>query len=183
MSARPAPRRGGAAGRRRWAWVPAGALLLLVVEVWLLVQLAHLAGGGWVLALLLVETAAGALVLRRAGREALEALRQGPAGPFGGSVPARRPGAVGNAVLVGLGGALLVLPGPISDVVGLLCLFPPTRRLLRRSFARLVRHRVEGLVRAGGGRVVTGDVVTGDDVVDGEVVDGEVVEDPRALGR
>ena len=135
------------------------ALLLVVVEVWLLVRVGHLVGGGWILVLLLAETFGGALVLRRAGRRALTALRGGVLTPSGVPAPGRSPGAVGDVVLAGAGGALLVLPGLISDVLGLLCLFPPTRRLLRRSFARLVRRRVEGAVRRAGGQVVQGEVV------------------------
>lgn len=168
--------------RRRWtAAVPVAFVLLVVLEVWLLVQLGHVIGGGWVLVLLLAETFGGLLVLRRAGRRALEAFRQTASVPFGAPVPGQEPGVVGNAVLAGLGGVLLVVPGLLSDVVGLLCILPPTRRLLRRLFVRVVRRRVERAVREAGG-TVPGRVVPGD-VVDGDVVDGEVVEDPRELGR
>lgn len=172
----PAPKR-----LPRWAaWIPVGLLLLIAVEVWLLLQLGHVIGGGWVFLLLLVETFGGALVLRRAGRRAVAAFRQSASVPFGAPVPGQQPGVVGNAVLAGLGGVLLLVPGLISDVLGLLCIFPPTRRLLRALFVRLVRTRVERAVReAGGSTVVVGDVVRGDE----DVVDGEVVEDPRELGR
>jgi UPF0716 protein FxsA len=37
-----------------------------------------------------------------------------------------------DGVLVLTGGILLILPGFISDVVGLVILFPPTRALVRR---------------------------------------------------
>ncbi|WP_432564196.1 FxsA family protein [Kineococcus sp. SYSU DK003] len=172
---------------RRWtAWLPVGLLLLVVVEVWLLVQLGHVVGGGWVFVLLVVETFGGALVLRRAGRRAVEAFRQTASVPFGAPVPGQEPGVVGNAVLTGVGGALLVVPGLLSDVAGLLCIFPPTRRLIRRVFVRLARQRFERAVReAGGTTVIVGDVVRGDHAGGhgGDVVDGEVVEDPRELGR
>ncbi|MCI2237730.1 FxsA family protein [Paenibacillus sp. TRM 82003] len=162
--------------------------------------------GAGVLALLLVETLAGALVLRRAGRRALGALRTG-AQPFPGvfpGVPAGAPdaGRVGDAVLVGAGGALLVLPGVLSDVLALVCLLPPTRALLRRLAVRLVRSRVRRALRRAGldpdavpgahpgtgrpgarGPVVRGEVVDEDSVdedsVDGEVVEGELVDDDR----
>ncbi len=166
---------------RRWApWIGVALLLLVVLEVWLLVQVAHVVGGGWVLVLLLAETFGGALVLRRAGRRAVRAFRQSAAVPFGQPVPGQEPGVVGDAVLTGLGGVLLVLPGLLSDVLGLLCVLPPTRRLVRALFVRLVRRRFERAVRrAGVPTVVAGDVVgQGDDVVDGEVVD-----ERRELGR
>ncbi len=37
-----------------------------------------------------------------------------------------------DGVLILLGGLLVLLPGFVSDVLGLLCLLPPTRRLLGR---------------------------------------------------
>jgi UPF0716 protein FxsA len=165
--------------RRRWtSWIPVGLVVLLALEIWLLVQLGHLVGGGWVFVLIVAETFGGALVLRRAGRKAVAAFRQTASVPFGAPVPGQQPGVVGNAVLAGAGGVLLILPGLIGDVVGLLCILPPTRGLLRALFVRLVRTRVERAVREAGGTVVVGDVVE-----HGDVVDGEVVEDPRELGR
>jgi UPF0716 protein FxsA len=165
--------------RRRWtSWIPVGVLVLLALEIWLLVQVGHVIGGGWVFVLIVAETFGGALVLRRAGRTAVAAFRQTASVPFGAPVPGQQPGVVGNAVLAGAGGVLLILPGLISDVLGLLCLFPPTRRLLRTLFVRVVRSRLERAVRAAGGTVIVGDVV------DGEVVDGDVAREvPRELGR
>ncbi|WP_432489263.1 FxsA family protein [Kineococcus sp. SYSU DK018] len=181
-------------GRRpRWAApVLLGLLVLLAVEVWLLVLLADVITSVGMLVLLVVETLAGVAVLRRAGRRALGALRsagQAFPGAFPGGAAPPGPGPVGDAVLVGAGGALLVLPGLLSDVLALLCLLPPTRVLVRRLGARLLRARLRralgraglDLGAAGRARVVDGDVV------DAEVVDGEVVpEDPpgprRTLG-
>ncbi|MGI4896721.1 MAG: FxsA family protein, partial [Janthinobacterium lividum] len=118
---------------RRLTWLPVVVIVLLVVEIWLLVELGHAIGTGWVLVLLLVETTFGLLVLRRAGRRALEALRATAGVPLGAPVPGRPAGVVGDSLLFGAGGALLVLPGMLSDVFGLLCLFPPSRHALRRA--------------------------------------------------
>jgi UPF0716 protein FxsA len=41
-----------------------------------------------------------------------------------------------------LGGAFLLSPGFVTDVVGVLCLLPPTRALLRGVLAGLVRNRL-----------------------------------------
>jgi UPF0716 protein FxsA len=171
---------------RRWPrYVPLALLLLTALEIFLLVQLGQAIGAGWVFVLVIAETLAGAFVLRRAGRHAMDAFRRTAEVPFGAPVPGQEPGVVGNAVLAGVGGVLLVLPGLISDVLGLLCIFPPTRRLLRELFVRVVRTRVERAVKeAGGSTVVQGEVIvtSTDDIVDGEVV-GEVVEDRRELGH
>jgi len=47
------------------------------------------------------------------------------------------PGPTADAVLVMVGGLLLILPGFISDIVGLLLLIPPSRRLVRSTLGKL----------------------------------------------
>lgn len=172
--------------RARWPrYLPLAVLLLLVLEIWLLVQLGHLIGTGWVLVLLLAETLLGVLVLRRAGRQALAAFRASASVPLGTPVPGQQPGVVGDALLTGAGGALLVLPGLLSDVLGLLFVVPVTRRAVRRFGTRWITRRVQGAVRrAGGVVVVDGEVVPArDEGARGRVVEGEVVPDPsRELG-
>jgi UPF0716 protein FxsA len=54
-------------------------------------------------------------------------------------VPARE---VADGVLVIFGGALLLTPGFLSDIVGLLFLLPPTRALIRRVFLRQAMKRI-----------------------------------------
>lgn len=168
----------GPVRRARWPrYLPLAVLLLLVLEIWLLVRLGHAVGTQWVLVLLLAETLAGVLVLRRAGRKAMAAFRASASVPLGHPVPGQAPGVVGDALLAGAGGALLVLPGLLSDVLGILFVVPPTRRAIRSFGTRWVTRRVERAVReAGGVVVVDGEVVPprpggGDDVLEGEVVE------------
>ncbi|PTL77848.1 FxsA family protein [Vitiosangium sp. GDMCC 1.1324] len=56
-----------------------------------------------------------------------------------------------SGVLVLAGGVLLVIPGVLTDVAGLVLLFPPTRRLV----ARMVRRRLERGMAEGSVRVTT----------------------------
>lgn len=76
---------------------------------------------------------------RSAWRRLTEAVSQG-----------RRPGGeVVDGALVLLGGMLLIVPGFITDVIGLLLLTPPARALARRSGARHLLgsrlvHRMSG---------------------------------------
>ncbi|WP_017938645.1 FxsA family protein [Zestomonas thermotolerans] len=44
-----------------------------------------------------------------------------------------------EGLLIAVGGGLLLLPGFVSDLIGLICLLPPSRRLL----AGLLRRRAE----------------------------------------
>ena len=56
-----------------------------------------------------------------------------------GRVPARE---VLDGALVIFGGALLLAPGFITDILGLVLLVPPTRALVRVIAARRLAHRV-----------------------------------------
>ena len=96
-----------------------------------------------------------------------------------GRPPARE---VADGVLIIFGGALLLTPGFISDIVGLLFLLPPTRALIRRLFLRRAMARIAASMAAarpraarrapGRGRPAAADV------------DGTAVEvDRERLGR
>jgi UPF0716 protein FxsA len=114
-------------------------LLFIVVpiaELFVIIQVGEAIGVGWTIALLVVDSLIGAMLLRAQGRtawrrfsEALGAAR----------VPGRE---VADGVLVIFGGALLLTPGFITDVLGLLFLLPPTRAVIRRVFLRGVLRRV-----------------------------------------
>ena len=47
-----------------------------------------------------------------------------------------------DGVLIIFGGALLITPGFLTDILGLILLIPPTRALVRRLSSRLVRRRL-----------------------------------------
>jgi UPF0716 protein FxsA len=80
-----------------------------------------------------VSAVLGALVLRRQGaatlRELQVRLRRG-------EMPARQ---MGDAMLVGLAGVLLLSPGYFTDLIGVLLLVPWTRGLIYRLLARNLR--------------------------------------------
>jgi UPF0716 protein FxsA len=96
-----------------------------VVEIWVIVQVGQQLGVPVTLLLLGASALLGAWVLRREGAKAWRAFRT--------ALAERRPPAteVVDGVLVVIGGLLMVLPGFVSDVVGLLLVLPPTRRLVR----------------------------------------------------
>lgn len=75
----------------------------------------------------------GALVLRWQG---VATLREMQFRMQRGEMPARQ---MGDAMLIGLGGLLLLLPGYFTDLVGLLLLLPWTRELIYRLLARNFR--------------------------------------------
>jgi UPF0716 protein FxsA len=80
----------------------------------------------------------GAAMIRRVGAEALSALRQA----LDGGEP--REGALLDGALSALGGVLLVLPGFVSDAVGIALAAPSFRQWLTHRFGgkRPVRAQV-----------------------------------------
>ena len=68
-----------------------------------------------------------------------------------------------DGILIFLGGVLMLLPGFLSDLVGLLFLFPPTRALLRSGILALIIRRLPPVLRFRPGRglppVIEGEIV------------------------
>jgi UPF0716 protein FxsA len=81
----------------------------------------------------LISAIAGALLIRWQG---LAVLRDMQATVQRGEVPGRQ---IADAMLIGLGGLLLIVPGYFTDAVGLLLLIPPLRGLLYRALASRVQ--------------------------------------------
>ena len=155
-------------------------VVIQIVEIWLLIQIGQAIGGWQTLVLLLLDSILGAALLRHQGRRTWRAFRLALDER---RVPARE---VADGVLVLVGGTLLVTPGFLSDVVGVLCLLPPTRALLRPMLTRFVAHRLglTGVVAGLGSPGATpyrSTVVEGD-IIDGEVIDGEVIDPPTREG-
>jgi UPF0716 protein FxsA len=79
---------------------------------------------------IIVTGAIGALVLRWQG---MGVIRQMQERLSRRELPARQ---MGDAVLIGLAGVLLLLPGYFTDLIGLVLLVPWTRALIYRLLAR-----------------------------------------------
>ncbi len=109
-------------------WALAEVVVLVLVASWI--------GVGWTVLAALATTALGWVLLARQGTRALAELRER-------ARERRAPGrALGDAGLIVVGGLLMVLPGFLGDVVGLLCLLPPTRFLVRGLLGRVVTSRL-----------------------------------------
>jgi UPF0716 protein FxsA len=77
----------------------------------------------------LVTALLGAFLIRMQGLALLTEIRQ----TMGrGQLPAR---AMGDAIMVGVAGALLIAPGYFTDLLGILLLVPPVRSLIYRFLA------------------------------------------------
>jgi UPF0716 protein FxsA len=105
-------------------------ILVPIAEIAVIVQVGEAIGVWWTIALLIADSVLGSLLMRSQGRVA---WRRFNAALAEGRAPARE---VMDGVLVIFGGALLLTPGFITDVFGLMFLLPPTRAVVRRLLVR-----------------------------------------------
>jgi UPF0716 protein FxsA len=107
-----------------------------IAELAVIIQVGQAIGAWWTIAILVADSILGAVLMRSQGRAA---WRRFNAALRAGRVPARE---VADGVLVIFGGALLLTPGFLTDIVGLLFLLPPTRAVIRRLFLRQAMRRI-----------------------------------------
>jgi UPF0716 protein FxsA len=137
-------------------------VVLPLAELYVIIQVAHVIGGWETIALLLAESIFGAWLMKREGRGVLRRIQTQLTA---GRMPGRE---LADGALILFAGALMLTPGFLTDVVGFLLLFPPTRSLARLVLMkRMKRHLGTGyqfLGDAGGGRFAS--FGFGADVVD-----------------
>ncbi|WP_405671601.1 FxsA family protein [Streptomyces canus] len=166
---------------RTRTFLPLGVAAWLVLEIWLLTVVASATSGFAVFLLLVAGFVLGSVVIKRAGRRAFqnlnEALQRGGAPSSSGSS--------GNGLMM-LGGLLLMIPGLISDAVGLLLLIPPVQKAIgryaERTFDRKLREAAPGTLgdafqqarmQRPDGKVVQGEVIVRDEP------GGDTPQEPR----
>ncbi|GAA3992521.1 FxsA family membrane protein [Streptomyces plumbiresistens] len=151
-------------------FLPLGVAAWLVLEIWLLTVVAGASSGITVFLLLLAGFVLGSVVIKRAGRRAFqnlnEALQRGGA-------PSDSSKGGGNGLMM-LGGLLLMIPGLVSDAVGLLLLVPPVQKALGRYAERTVDRKLREAAQG-----TLGDAFQQARMhrPDGKVVQGEVIRD------
>ncbi len=149
-------------------FLPLAVAVWLVLEIWLLTLIAGAAGGGTVFLLLLAGIVCGVVVIRRTGRRAFQRLSRTLQAQQRGEPAPDEQGGSGLLIVAGL---LLILPGALSDVLGLLLLLRPVRGAVSRLVERRVRAAVPGWTdpfqqvrqHRSDGNVVQGEVVRDDE--------------------
>jgi len=106
-------------------------VVLPIAELYVIIQVGGAIGIWPTLALLLLDGFLGAYLTRTQGRAAWRRFNEAMAA---GRVPAKE---VYDGAAIIFGGALLLSPGFITDVFGILLLVPPTRAILRRVLLRM----------------------------------------------
>lgn len=157
------------------------ALLFLVIpllELWVLIQVGQVIGVGWTILLLIADSLLGGWLIKREGGRAFKALS---VALQQGRLPSRE---IADGILVLAGGILMLSPGFVLDVVGLVLVLPLTRPLARRLLTRVVEARLlQATVANGFGRA--GSSGSGPDAkhprppANGQVIEGEVVDPPE----
>jgi len=150
-------------------------LLFPVLELFVLVKVGMSIGFLATFLLVVAGSMLGVFIVRVAGLATAMSARESLAR---GELPAQQ---MMDGLMMTVGGGLLVLPGFISDVLGLICLLPFTRRMLvgkvrqraeeqarrQRAFADDIRST--GPFDPGAGRPES----RKPEVIEGEVIEGE----------
>jgi UPF0716 protein FxsA len=130
-------------------------LVVPIVEIYVLIQVGQVIGAGWTVLLLVADSVFGSWLLKREGGRAWRALRMALQE---GRMPARE---LADAALIVFGGALMISPGFVTDIFGLVAILPITRPIARRILGAVVARRLIGDTRRPGppGDVIRGEVV------------------------
>lgn len=121
------------------------ALLIVwpIAEIYVMVEISRWIGFFWMLFLLFTSAIAGMLILRHRGRVHWQRLR--------GALGERRPPAreAFDGVMITAGGLLLIIPGFLTSLIGVLLLLPPTRALMRLLLFWLFASRFRTVTATG----------------------------------
>lgn len=142
-------------------WFLLPLILWPLAEIGLFVTLGAEIGLWPTLAWVLISAMLGMWIIRRQGERAQMALRHGLATMSDPVSPMAR-GAMNVAA-----GALLILPGFLTDAIGLLLLLPPVRNLIIGQLSRRVVVMQAGMGQGGMGRGRG----AGPDIIDGEFIE------------
>lgn len=110
-----------------------------LLELFILVEMGRWVGLLPTIAIVVLTGVVGAGLARLEGLRTLWSIQ-------GELAKGRLPGdALFDGLAILVGGALLLTPGILTDLLGFSCLFPPTRRL----FQRQIRKRLEARLKSG----------------------------------
>jgi UPF0716 protein FxsA len=134
-----------------------------LLEIYVLIQVGQVIGAWWTVLLLILDSLLGTWLIKREGARAWQALQTALQT---GRMPARE---LADGALILMGGTLMLSPGFVTDVLGILLILPLTRPVARRMLTAIVTKRLlaRNERRPGPGS-------------GGSVVRGEVVDDPDA---
>ena len=113
-------------------------IVVPIIELAVMVQVAGIIGVLPTVALVVAMCVAGAWLMKIEG---VGVLRRMQAQVAVGEMPATE---VVNGVLILLGGLLMLVPGFVTGIIGLLLLLPPVRAVLRPIVLARAQRRIDG---------------------------------------
>ena len=126
--------------RRRRRWVRPVLVVAFVVvplvEIWAILQVGQLVGPWWTIVLLVLDSMLGAWLIKREGGRAWTALNEALQH---GRMPARE---IADGALILIGGTLMLSPGFVLDIAGIVLILPFTRPVARRLLTKVVERRL-----------------------------------------
>lgn len=111
-------------------------LVVPIIEIVLFLTVGKTIGVMWTLGLIFLSGIVGLYLVKTVG---IQAFRELPRQIDRGEHPANT---VVDGLLLGVGAILVLLPGFLTDVVGLSLLFTPTRRLYRPLVNRYIQKKI-----------------------------------------
>jgi UPF0716 protein FxsA len=117
-------------------WLILIFIALPIAELYVIIRVGEAIGFIPTLILLVLDAVLGSMLWRHQGRAAWVRFNRALAE---NRLPHKE---VFDGVLIIFGGALLITPGFLSDILGLILLIPPTRAIVRAFAARSVRRRI-----------------------------------------
>lgn len=122
-------------------WLALVFFVVPLVELWLLFQVGDALGSFPTVALVLGTALLGAFLAKREGLRVIRSFRLAVSEM---RIPEE---GITSGLLVLVGATLLISPGVLTDVVGIVLLVPPSRKLVARLLDRYLAHRFSGGLR------------------------------------
>src|SRR3954463_2148081 len=125
----------GPARRRRsgLGWLLVGLFIVVpLVEIYVIIQVGQVIGPWWTILLLIADSIFGSWLVQLEGAKAWRALQMALEER---RMPHRE---LADGVLILVGGTLMLAPGFVTDIFGMLCILPFTRPIGRRVLAGVV---------------------------------------------
>jgi len=111
-------------------------VIIPIIEITVLIQVSDLIGGWYTVGLVLLSAFIGVNMLRHQGLSTLARAQQRM---HQGEMPGQE---MAEGIVLAVGGALLVTPGFVTDVIGFSCLLPFTRQAFVRGVMSRFKHMV-----------------------------------------
>lgn len=164
-----------------WWLLLVAFVVVPLVEIYAIISVGRAIGAWPTIGLLVIDSIVGAWLVKREGSKAWNALATALGS---GRMPSRE---LADGALILIGGTLMLTPGFVTDLVGILLVLPLTRPLARGILSRAVGRRLTAGIgfQPGGGFGAPGHTQNGpgrneprpESDTGGSVVQGEVVGD------